>query len=428
MVQGESSVKIHEYQGKQIFREFGVPTPRGFPAMSVDEAVEAAKKLGGKVWVVKAQIHAGGRGKGGGVKVAKSLDEVRARAKEILGMQLKTHQTGPEGQKVRRLLVEEGADIKKEMYAGMVVDRGTQRVVLMASSEGGMDIEEVAAKTPEKIRKVFIDPAQGLTDDDADEIALAIGIPQSSLSQGRAVFQALYKAFDATDASLAEINPLILTGDGRVIALDAKLNFDDNALFRHPEEVAMRDLDEEDPLEIEASKYDLNYISLDGNIACMVNGAGLAMATMDTIKLFGGAPANFLDVGGGATAERVTAAFKIMLSNKKVKAILVNIFGGIMKCDTIATGIVSAAREVKLSVPLVVRMKGTNEDLGKKILKDSGLPIISADNMGEAGKKVVAAVKGKTAKPKPKPKAKPKKKVAKKAKKAKPAKKAKKKK
>jgi succinyl-CoA synthetase beta subunit len=395
VAQGKGRVKIHEYQGKQIFREYGVPTPRGFPAMSVDEAVQAAEKLGGKVWVVKAQIHAGGRGKGGGVKVAKSIDEVRARAKEILGMQLKTHQTGPEGQKVRRLLVEEGADIKKEMYAGMVVDRGTQKVVLMASSEGGMDIEEVAAKTPEKIRKVFIDPAQGLSDADADEVALSIGIPQAALAQGRAVFKALYKCFDATDASLAEINPLILTGDNRVVALDAKLNFDDNALFRHPDIVAMRDLDEEDPLEIEASKYDLNYISLDGEIACMVNGAGLAMATMDTIKLFGGAPANFLDVGGGATAEKVTAAFKIMLSNRKVQAILVNIFGGIMKCDTIATGIVSAAREVKLSVPLVVRMKGTNEDLGKKILKDSGLPIISADNMGEAAEKVVAAVKGK---------------------------------
>jgi len=424
-------VKIHEYQGKQIFREYGMPTPRGFPAMSVDEAVEAAKKLGGKVWVVKAQIHAGGRGKGGGVKLAKSIDEVRARAKEILGMQLKTHQTGPKGQKVRRLLVEEGADIKKELYAGMVVDRGTQKVVLMASSEGGMDIEEVAAKTPEKIRKVFIDPAQGLSDADADEIALSIGIPQSALAQGRAVFQALYKCFDATDASLAEINPLVLTGDNRVIALDAKLTFDDNALFRHPEEVALRDLDEEDPLEIEATKYELNYISLDGNIACMVNGAGLAMATMDTIKLYGGAPANFLDVGGGATAERVTAAFKIMLSNKKVKAILVNIFGGIMKCDTIANGIVTAAREVKLSVPLVVRMKGTNEDLGKKILKDSGLPIISADNMADAGKKVVAAVKGlkaKTAKPKPKPKTKPKPKLKKKAKPAKKAKKGKKKK
>src|SRR5690349_1802752 len=386
-------MNIHEYQGKQIFRRFGVVTPRGVPAMSVDEAVQAAQQLGGSVWVVKAQIHAGGRGKGGGVKVAKSIDEVRARAKEILGMQLITHQTGPEGQKVRRLLVEEGADIRKELYAGMVVDRGTQKVVLMASSEGGMDIEEVAAKTPDKIRKVFIDPAQGLGDADADEIALGIGVPQAALAEGRNVFKALYKCFDATDASLAEINPLILTGDNRVIALDAKLNFDDNALFRHPEIVAMRDLDEEDPLEIEASKYDLNYISLDGEIACMVNGAGLAMATMDTIKLYGGAPANFLDVGGGATAEKVTAAFKIMLSNPKVKAILVNIFGGIMKCDTIANGVVTAAREVKLSIPLVVRMKGTNEDLGKKILKDSGLPIISADNMADAAKKVVAAVK-----------------------------------
>src|SRR5262247_2679499 len=409
-------MKIHEYQGKEIFRKFNIPTPRGIPAFSVEEAVAAAQKLGGSVWVVKAQIHAGGRGKGGGVKVARSLDEVRDLSKEILGMQLKTHQTGPEGQKVRRLLIEEGADIKKEMYAGMVVDRGTQRVVLMASSEGGMDIEEVAAKTPEKIRKVFIDPGQGLTDDDADEIALAIGIPQSSLSQGRAVFQALYKAFDASDASLAEINPLILTGDGRVVALDAKLNFDDNALFRHPEETAMRDLDEEDPLEIEASKYDLNYISLDGKIGCMVNGAGLAMATMDTIKLFGGSPANFLDVGGGATAEKVTAAFKIMLSNPKVKAILVNIFGGIMKCDTIATGVVTAARETKLGVPLVVRMKGTNEDLGKKILKDSGLPIISADNMADAAKKVVAAI---AKKPKKKVVAKKKAKKAKKGKKKK---------
>jgi succinyl-CoA synthetase beta subunit len=388
-------VKIHEYQGKQILREYGVPTPRGFPAMSVDEAVDAAKRLGGKVWVVKAQIHAGGRGKGGGVKVAKSIDEVRAHASAILGMQLITHQTGPEGQKVRRLLVEEGAEIRKELYAGMVVDRGTQKVVLMASSEGGMDIEEVAAKTPEKIRKIFIDPDQGLADADADEIALGIGIPESALAQGRTVFKGLYKCFDATDASLAEINPLIISGDNRVVALDAKLNFDDNALFRHPDIQALRDLDEEDPLEIEASKYDLNYISLDGEIACMVNGAGLAMATMDTIKLYGGSPANFLDVGGGATAEKVTAAFKIMLSNKKVKAILVNIFGGIMKCDTIANGVVTAAREVKLSLPLVVRMKGTNEELGKKILRDSGLPIISADNMGEAAEKVVAAVKGK---------------------------------
>jgi succinyl-CoA synthetase beta subunit len=397
VVPGQGGMKIHEYQGKEVFRKYGVPTPRGFPAFSVDEAVDAAKNLGGKVWVVKAQIHAGGRGKGGGVKVAKSLDEVRKLSSSILGMQLKTPQTGPQGQMVRRLLIEEGADIQKELYVGMVVDRGTQKVVLMASSEGGMDIEEVAAKTPEKIHKVAIDPVQGLTDDDADEISLSIGIPDTALAQGRAVFKALYKCFEETDASLAEINPLILTGKNEVMALDAKLNFDDNALFRHPEIAALRDLDEEDPLEIEASKHELNYISLDGNIACMVNGAGLAMATMDTIKLFGGSPANFLDVGGGATAERVTAAFKIMLSNRKVKAILVNIFGGIMKCDTIATGVVAAAREVKLSVPLVVRMKGTNEDLGKKILKDSGLPIISADNMADAAKKVVAAIKKPTA-------------------------------
>src|SRR5690242_15510264 len=404
-------MKIHEYQGKQIFREYGVPTPRGFPALSVEEALDAAKKLGGPVWVVKAQIHAGGRGKGGGVKLAKSLDEVRSLSKKILGMQLKTHQTGPEGQKVRRLLIEEGADIKKELYVGMVVDRGSQRVVLMASSEGGMDIEEVAARTPQKIRKVFIDPAQGLTDADADEIALAIGIPQPALAEGRKLFQSLYKCFDETDASLAEINPLILTKQNRVVALDAKLNFDDNALFRHPDIVAMRDLDEEDPLETEASKYELNYISLDGEIACLVNGAGLAMATMDTIKLFGGSPANFLDVGGSATAEKVTAAFKIMLSNRKVKAILVNIFGGIMKCDTIANGVIAAAREVKLSLPLVVRMKGTNEELGKQILKDSGLPIISAENMADAAKKVVAAVRKKaapTAKPKKKARSAPK--------------------
>jgi succinyl-CoA synthetase beta subunit len=419
-------MKIHEYQGKEIFRKYGVPTPRGFPAFSVEEALEAAKKLGGSVWVVKAQIHAGGRGKGGGVKVARSLQQVRDFSKQILGMQLKTHQTGPQGQKVRRLLIEEGADIRKELYAGMVVDRVSQRVVLMASSEGGMDIEEVAAKTPEKIRKVTIDPAQGIAGADADEIALGIGIPQAALAQGRALFKALYKCFDETDASLAEINPLIISKDNQVIALDSKLNFDDNALFRHPEIARLRDLDEEDPLEIEASKHDLSYISLDGNIACMVNGAGLAMATMDTIKLFGGAPANFLDVGGGATAEKVTAAFKIMLSNRKVKAILVNIFGGIMKCDTIAAGVVQAAREVRLSVPLVVRMKGTNEDLGKKILKDSGLPIISADNMADAAKSVVAAVK-KVAKPRPGPKprakakfkAKPKAKAAKKGKKKK---------
>jgi succinyl-CoA synthetase beta subunit len=387
-------MKIHEYQGKELFRKFGLVTPRGFPCFSADEAVEAAKKLGGNVWVVKAQIHAGGRGKGGGVKVAKSLDDVRKLASSILGMQLKTHQTGPEGQKVRRLLVEEGADIKKELYIGMVVDRVTQRACLMASSEGGMDIEEVAARTPEKIHKVFIDPATGLKESEAADVAKKIGIPDAAVAEAAKLLQNLYKCFDETDASLAEINPLILTKQDKVVALDSKLNLDDNALFRHPDIVAMRDLDEEDPLEIEASKYDLSYISLDGSIGCMVNGAGLAMATMDTVKLFGGEPANFLDVGGGATAEKVTAAFKIMLSNPKVKCILVNIFGGIMKCDTIAAGVVTAAREVKLSVPLVVRMKGTNEDLGKKILADSGLPIITAANMGDAGQKAVAAVKG----------------------------------
>jgi succinyl-CoA synthetase beta subunit len=387
-------VKIHEYQGKEIFRRFGLPTPRGIPAFSIDEAEKNAETLGGNVYVVKAQIHAGGRGKGGGVKVAKSVAETRELAAKILGMQLVTHQTGPQGQKVHRLLIEEGADIVKELYVGMVVDRGTQRVVLMASSEGGMDIEEVAAKTPEKIHKVFIDPFGGLTAAEAEDVARRIGIPESSLPEARSVLLGLYRAFDETDASLAEINPLIVTGDGRVVALDAKLTVDDNALFRHPDIVEMRDLDEEDPAEIEASKYDLSYISLDGNIGCLVNGAGLAMATMDTIKLYGGAPANFLDVGGGATAEKVTGAFKIMLSNPNLKAILVNIFGGIMKCDTIATGVVAAAREVRLEVPLVVRMKGTNEELGKKILAESGLPIITADNMAEAGEKVVAAAKG----------------------------------
>ena len=388
-------MKIHEYQGKEVLHEYGVPTPRGFPAFSVDEAVEAARKLGGKVWVVKAQIHAGGRGKGGGVKVAKSVEEVKKNAVQILGMQLVTHQTGPAGQKVRRLLIEEGADIKKELYAGMVVDRGTQKVVLMASSEGGMDIEEVAAKTPEKIHRVFIDPAQGLSDVDADEIAAAIGIPDRARAQGRALFKALYKCFDATDASLAEINPLVLTGDGRVVALDAKFNFDDNALFRHPEIVALRDLDEEDPAEVEASRHELNYIQLDGDIGCLVNGAGLAMATMDIIKFYGGSPANFLDVGGGATTEKVTEAFKIMLRNPSLKAILVNIFGGIMRCDVIATALIEASKAVSLRVPLVVRLEGTNVELGKKILADSGLPIISAKNMAEAAQKAVAAAKAK---------------------------------
>ena len=387
-------MKIHEYQGKELLRKFGVVTPRGFACFSVDEAVEAAQQLGGGAWVVKAQIHAGGRGKGGGVKLARSLSEVKELSGKILGMQLVTPQTGPGGQKVRRLLVEEGADIKQELYLGMVVDRGTQRACLMASSEGGMDIEEVAAKTPEKIHQVFIDPATGLTDAEAAGVTKKIGIPDRAAAAAGRLLQSLYRCFDECDASLAEINPLILTGQDKVVALDAKLNFDDNALFRHPDIVAMRDLDEEDPLEIEASKHDLSYISLAGNIGCMVNGAGLAMATMDTIKLFGGEPANFLDVGGGASAEKVTAAFKIMLSNADVKCILVNIFGGIMKCDTIAAGVVTAAREVRLSVPLVVRMKGTNEDLGRKILADSGLPIITAGNMGEAGQMAVAAVKG----------------------------------
>ena len=387
-------MKIHEYQGKEILRRFGIPTPRGIPAFSVDEAGKAAEALGGGVWVVKAQIHAGGRGKGGGVKLGRSIAEVRELAGQILGMQLITHQTGPRGQTVRRLLIEEGADIKKELYVGMVVDRTTQRVVLMASSDGGMDIEEVAARTPDRIHKVFVDPGKGLSDPEAEGVAWQIGIPEGSVAEARTVVQGLYRAFDQTDASLAEINPLILTGDGRVIALDAKLNFDDNALFRHADIVEMRDLDEEDPAEIEASRFDLSYISLDGNIGCLVNGAGLAMATMDVIKLYGGEPANFLDVGGGATAEKVTEAFKIMLKNPGLKAILVNIFGGIMKCDTIANGVIAAAREVQLKVPLVVRMKGTNEELGRKILAESGLPIINADNMASAADKVVAAAKG----------------------------------
>src|SRR6202140_3384806 len=370
-------------------------TPRGIPAFSVDEAVKAAHTLGGSVWVVKAQIHAGGRGKGGGVKVAKSLTEVRDLAGKILGMQLVTHQTGPKGQKVRRLLIEEGADIRKELYVAMIVDRATQRVALMASSEGGMDIEEVAAHTPEKIHRVSIDPQAGLTDADADSVARKIGVPDASIAQARKMLQGLYRAFDETDASLAEINPLIVSGDGKVIALDAKLNFDANALFRHPDIVAYRDIDEEDPAEVEASKFDLAYISLDGNIGCLVNGAGLAMATMDTIKLFGGEPANFLDVGGGATTEKVTEAFKIMLKNPGLKAILVNIFGGIMRCDVIAEGVIEASKAVSLKVPLVVRMKGTNEDLGKKMLAESGLPIIAADSMEEAAQKVVAAAEGK---------------------------------
>jgi len=387
-------MKIHEYQGKEILREFGVPTPRGVACFSVDEAVAAAQKLGGKVWVVKAQIHAGGRGKGGGVKVAKSLDDVKQFASQILGMHLITHQTGPEGQVVRRLLIEEGAQIAKELYVGMVVDRVSQRVALLASSEGGMEIEEVAKHNPEKIHTVRIDPVAGLDAAEASRVARAIGVPDAANAEAVQILQGLYRAFVEKDAMLAEINPLVITADNRAIALDAKFNFDSNALYRRPEIVAMRDLDEEDPAEIEASKFDLAYIQLDGNIGCLVNGAGLAMATMDIIKLYGGSPANFLDVGGGANKEKVTEAFKLMLKNPKLKAILVNIFGGIMKCDVIAEGVVAAAREVSLKVPLVVRLEGTNVELGKKILAESGLPIISGNDMADAAQKVVAAAGG----------------------------------
>jgi succinyl-CoA synthetase beta subunit len=386
-------MKIHEYQAKDILRRFGVDTPRGIACFSVEDTVEAVRKLGGSVWVVKAQIHAGGRGKAGGVKLARSLDEVQQHASSMLGMRLVTAQTGPEGRIVKRLLVEEGADIREELYAAMLVDRGSQRVVLMASSAGGMNIEEVAAATPEKIHRAYIDPMQGLTNEQASEIGRKIGVRAPLEKQAVLLFRGLYSAFDQTDASLAEINPLVVTGDSRMIALDAKMNFDDNALFRHPDIVAMRDLDEEDKAEIEASKFGLSYISLDGDIGCLVNGAGLAMATMDIIKLYGASPANFLDVGGGATAEKVTEAFKLMLKNPNVRAILINIFGGIMKCDVIAEGVVAAARQVQLSVPLVVRLEGTNVDLGKKILAESGLPIISAANMADAAQKAVTAAK-----------------------------------
>ena len=387
-------MKIHEYQGKEILRQYGVPTPRGMPCVSSDEAVAAAQGFGVTAWVVKAQIHAGGRGKGGGVKVAHSLDEVRKFAGQMLGMHLVTHQTGADGQVVRRLLIEEGVAIAREFYVGMVVDRESQRVALLASSEGGMEIEEVAKSSPEKIHKVRIDPVAGLTEKDAAQVARSIGMPEASVSQAVGVLQGLYRAFVEKDAMLAEINPLVLTADGRVLALDAKFNFDSNALYRHPEITAYRDLDEEDPAEVEASKFDLSYISLDGDIACLVNGAGLAMATMDIIKLCGGNPANFLDVGGGASREKVTEAFKLMLKNPSLKAVLVNIFGGIMKCDVIAEGIVAAVREVHLSVPLVVRLEGTNVELGKKILKDSGLPIISGTDMLDAAQKAVAAARG----------------------------------
>jgi len=384
-------MKIHEYQGKQILKKYGVPVPEGQLALSVDEAYQAAQRLGG-VTVVKAQIHAGGRGKGGGVKVAKTPEEARAFAGQILGMRLKTHQTGPEGQEVKKVWIEKGCNIDKEFYLGMVLDRATSRVTVMASTEGGMEIEEVAAKHPEKILKVAIDPAVGLQAYQGRQLGFGLGLPAALVNKFVKFAAALATAFMEADCSLLEINPLVLTKEGDLLALDAKVNFDDNALFRHPDYEDLRDLDEENLNEIEAKKFDLSYISLDGNIGCMVNGAGLAMATMDIIKLYGGEPANFLDVGGGATAEKVTAAFKIILSDPKVKAILVNIFGGIMKCDVIATGVVTAAKEIGLKAPLVVRLLGTNMELGKKILAESGLPIISADRMDEAAEKVVKAI------------------------------------
>ncbi|WP_106497637.1 ADP-forming succinate--CoA ligase subunit beta [Lentibacillus sp. Marseille-P4043] len=386
-------MNIHEYQGKEILRGYGVNVPNGHVAYTVDEAVEAAKKLGTSVTVVKAQIHAGGRGKAGGVKVAKNLDEVRTYAEEILGKTLVTHQTGPEGKEVKRLLIEEGCDIKKEYYVGVVLDRATSRVVMMASEEGGTEIEEVAAETPEKIFKEVIDPVVGLSPYQARRLAFNINIPDELLSKAVKFMTGLYQVFVEKDCSIAEINPLVTTGDGQVMALDAKLNFDDNAIFRQKDVQEFRDLDEEDEKEIEASKYDLSYVALDGNIGCMVNGAGLAMSTMDIIKHSGGEPANFLDVGGGATAEKVTEAFKIILSDPHVKGIFVNIFGGIMKCDVIAEGVVEATKQVGLEMPLVVRLEGTNVDLGKQILNESGLNITSADSMADGAEKIVSMVK-----------------------------------
>jgi len=385
-------MNIHEYQGKEVLRKYGVAVPNGKVAFTVDEAVEAAKQLSTAVCVVKAQIHAGGRGKAGGVKVAKNLEEVRTYATEILGKTLITHQTGPEGKEVKRLLIEEGCDIKKEYYVGLVLDRATSRVVLMASEEGGTEIEEVAAATPEKIFKEEIDPVVGLTAFQARRIAFNINIPAELVGQAVKFMMGLYKAYIEKDCSIAEINPLVVTGDGKVMALDAKLNFDSNALYRQKDILEYRDLEEEDPKEIEASKYDLSYVALDGNIGCMVNGAGLAMSTMDIIKHYGGDPANFLDVGGGATAEKVTEAFKIILSDQNVKGIFVNIFGGIMKCDVIATGVVEAAKQVGLSVPLVVRLEGTNVELGKKILAESDVAIIAADSMADGAQKIVSLV------------------------------------
>ncbi|MBW3113886.1 MULTISPECIES: ADP-forming succinate--CoA ligase subunit beta [Bacillaceae] len=385
-------MNIHEYQGKEILRNYGVSVPNGKVAFTAEEAVEAAKTLDSSVYVVKAQIHAGGRGKAGGVKIAKSLDEVRTYADELIGKTLVTHQTGPEGKEVKRLLIEEGCDIKKEYYVGLVLDRATSQVVLMASEEGGTEIEEVAEETPEKIFKEYIDPVVGLTGFQARRIAFNINIPQKLVGKAAKFMMGLYNVYIQKDASIVEINPLVVTGDGDVMALDAKFNFDSNALYRQKDVIELRDLEEEDAKEIEASKYDLSYISLDGNIGCMVNGAGLAMATMDIVKHYGGDPANFLDVGGGATAEKVTEAFKIILSDENVKGIFVNIFGGIMKCDVIATGVVEAAKQIGLQVPLVVRLEGTNVDLGKEILNQSGLNIIAAESMADGAQKIVEQV------------------------------------
>jgi succinyl-CoA synthetase beta subunit len=386
-------MNIHEYQAKQVLKSFGVAVPEGYAAFTVEEAVAAAEKLAGPVYVVKAQIHAGGRGKGGGVKVVKSIDDVRAEAERMLGMTLVTHQTGSEGRLVRRLYVEQGSDIQKEFYLSALVDRATSRISFIASTEGGMDIEEVAAKTPEKILTISIDPAAGISGHHGRQIAYALGLKGDQVKQATKLIANLYKAFVEKDMSLLEINPLVLTGAGDLICLDAKINFDSNALYRHGDIMELRDLDEEDPAEVAASAFDLNYIKLDGQIGCMVNGAGLAMATMDIIKLYGSEPANFLDVGGGATKEKVTEAFKIIMSDENVQGILVNIFGGIMRCDVIAEGVVAAARETQLAVPLVVRLAGTNVDLGKEILSQSGLAIIPADDLDDAAKKIVAAVK-----------------------------------
>lgn len=388
-------MNIHEYQAKEVLRRYGVATLKGKVAFTPEEAVQAAKDVGGNIWVVKAQIHAGGRGKGGGVKLAKTIDEVKSLSSQIIGMQLVTHQTGPEGRKVQKVLIEQGCNIAKEYYVAVLVDRATGRVAMMASAEGGMDIEEVAEHRPEAILKVDIDPATGLSAYQCRKLAFGIGVPNESINKAVSFMQSLYKAFVECDCSIAEINPLVLTKEGDILALDAKMNFDSNALYRHKDIMEYRDLAEEEPTEIEASKYDLAFIKLDGKIGCLVNGAGLAMATLDIIKLNGESPANFLDVGGGANKEKVTAAFKIILQDPAVKGILVNIFGGIMKCDIIAEGVVAASRELGLKVPLVVRLEGTNVEMGKKILRESGLDITPADDLADAARKIVAAVKGK---------------------------------